>query len=239
MAGFHRARRSRATIYLRPVEDPRAFGLVETEADGGVRAFREKPQTPEEITTNTINAGIYLLDAALLERIPPGRVVSVEREFFPALVRDGIPIFGWIAETYWRDIGSPAAYHAAQLDLLAGRVRTPLAPPGREASGAWIGDTVRLDPRAEVCPPSVLGDAVEVAADARIGPRTVLGARCRIGERARIDPSVLWENVRIGPDSVLQDCVIGADATIGASVTIGPGVVLEAGAVVPDGARRP
>src|SRR5262249_53301829 len=120
MGRFHAERGSQTTIYLRAVDDPRPYGLIETARDGRVRAFREKPTRPEEITTNTINAGIYLIDSALLARIPAGRVVSVEREFFPALVADGIPSFGWTAasESYWRDIGSPAAYRAAQVDLL-------------------------------------------------------------------------------------------------------------------------
>ena len=238
MGHFHRARGSRTTIYLRPVEDPRAFGLVETEPDGRVRAFREKPQTPEEITTNTINAGIYLIDAALLARIPAGRVVSVEREFFPVLVAEGIPTYGWIADGYWRDIGSPAAYHAAQVDLLEGRVQTTLTPPGHETQGAWIGADARIDGGARVEPPSVVGAAAEVATGARVGPRAVLGDRCRIGPRARIEGAVLWEDVRVGADAVLRECVVGAKATIGAGAEIGPGVVLEAGAVVPDRARR-
>jgi NDP-sugar pyrophosphorylase family protein len=238
MGRFHHARGSRTTIYLRPVEDPRPFGLVETEPDGRVRVFREKPKTPEEITTNTINAGIYVIDAGLLARIPAGHVVSVEREFFPVLVADGIPIYGWIADAYWRDIGSPAAYHAAQVDLLEGRVQTTLTPPGREMRGTWTGADARIDAGARVEAPSVVGAAAEIASGAHVGPRAVLGDRCRIGPRARIDGAVLWENVAVGADAVLRACVVGASATIGAGAEIGPGVVLEAGAVVPDKARR-
>src|SRR5206468_1367546 len=81
---------------------------------------------------------VYLLDAALLALIPSRRVVSIEREFFPALIADGVPCYGWTADAYWRDIGSPAAYRAAQLDLLAGDVKTPLAPPGELHDGCWI-----------------------------------------------------------------------------------------------------
>lgn len=238
MGRFHAARGSRTTIYLRPVEDPRAYGLVETDPDGRVRAFREKPQTPQEITTTTINAGIYLIDASLLARIPAGRVVSIEREFFPVLVADGMPTFGWIGDGYWRDIGSPAAYHAAQVDLLAGRVDTTLSPPGLEARGTWLGADARIDAGARVESPSVVGAAAEIAAGARVGPRAVLGERCHIGPRATVEGAVLWENVRVGADAVLRDCVVGADARIGAGVEIGPGVVVETGAVVPDGTRR-
>jgi mannose-1-phosphate guanylyltransferase len=238
MGRFHSERGSRTTIFLRAVEDPRPYGLVETSRDGRVRAFREKPTTPEEITTNTINAGIYLIDAALLARIPPARVVSVEREFFPGLVADGLPTFGWIAEPYWRDIGSPAAYHAAQIDLLAGRVQTPLAPPGRVTDGSWLGEDVRVQADAQIHAPSVLGHGVELAAGARVGPRTVLGARCYIGPGARVEGAVLWDDVTVGSGALLRDCVVGAEVKIGAQAEVGAGVILEPGAVIPERARR-
>ena len=94
MRRLHESRGSRTTIFLMPVADPRAYGLVELDGEGRLRRFREKPGPDEPLTTNTINAGIYLIDAALLARIPAGRAVSIEREFFPALIADGIPCFG-------------------------------------------------------------------------------------------------------------------------------------------------
>jgi len=115
MRAFHEARGSRTTIFLTRVSDPRQYGLVETSADGRLRRFREKPSGDEAITTDTINAGVYLLDAALLNRIPGGRNVSIEREFFPALIADGTPAYGWVSDAYWRDIGSPSAYRARTL----------------------------------------------------------------------------------------------------------------------------
>ena len=237
MRRFHDARGSRVTIFLRAVDDPRPFGLVECAADGRIRAFREKPVSAEEITTNTINAGVYLIDAALLARIPTDRAVSIEREFFPAVVADGTPCFGWLAAPYWRDIGNPVAYRDAQHDLLEGRVRSPLSPPGVAKAGSWIADGVRLDEGARVDPPSVIGPGVELGAGARVGPRAILGARCHIGAGARVNGAVLWDDVRVGAGAVLHDCVVAADAQIGAAAEIGPGVTLEAGAVVPERAR--
>src|SRR4030095_16689979 len=116
-----------------------ASGLAELAPAGRLPRSREKPTADEPITTNTINAGIYLIDAALLDRIPTARPVSIEREFFPALITDGIPAYGWTGAAYWRDIGSPAAYREAQLDLLNGRVRSPLSPPGERRAGARVG----------------------------------------------------------------------------------------------------
>ena len=237
MRAFHEARGSRTTIFLYPVADPRPYGLVETAPDGRLQRFREKPGPAEPIPTNTINAGIYLMDAALLARIPPRQVVSVERDVFPALIADGIPCYGWAASAYWRDIGSPAAYRAAQLDLLTGHVKTTLSPPGAPRDGCWVEPSASVAAGAELEAPVVVGAEAAIQAGAHVGPLTVLGEHARIAAGARVEGSVLWERVEIGAGSVLRDCVLGADVRIGADVDIAPGVILESGAVVPDHAR--
>ena len=235
MRHLHESRGSRTTIFLMPVEDPRAYGLVEHEPDGRLLRFREKPTADEEITTNTINAGIYLIDAALLTRIPAGQVVSVEREFFPAVIADGIPCYGWAGSTstYWRDIGSPAAYHAAQRDLLTGRARSTLAPPGAPRGGSWIAPSARIAADARVADPSVVGERVEIGAGAAVGPQAIVGDDTRIGEGARVTGAVLWERVRVGARAILHDCVLPSDVEVGADAKIDAGVILEPGAVVP------
>jgi NDP-sugar pyrophosphorylase family protein len=237
MRTFHEARRSRTTIFLTRVADPRQYGLVETAADGRLRRFREKPTGEEPITTDTINAGVYLIDAALLARIPGGRTVSIEREFFPALIADGTPSFGWVSEAYWRDIGSPGAYRAAHVDLLTGKARMPVAPPGELRNGCWVEPDAEIATDAQLAAPAVVGSGVSVQAGARVGPLAVIGAGSRIGKAARIEGAVLWERVDVGARSILCDCVVGADVHIGADVDIGPGVVLESGAVIPDHTR--
>ena len=237
MRHFHEVRGSRTTIYLTRVADPRQYGLVETAPDGRLLRFREKPGPEETITTDTINAGVYLIDAALLGRMPANRVVSIEREFFPALIADGVPCFGWTSDTYWRDIGSPAAYRAAQLDLLGGRARSTLDPPGERRNGVWLGAGSRVAADATVVAPSALGAGTEVAGGAHVGPFTVLGAGSRVGREARVEGTIVWERVEIGAGAMLRDCIVGADARIGASARVEPGVVLASGTVVPDGTR--
>jgi mannose-1-phosphate guanylyltransferase len=241
MRRLHESRGSRTTIFLMPVEDPRAYGLVELDGDGRLTAFREKPGPDEPLTTNTINAGIYLIDAALLARIPAGRPVSIEREFFPALITDGIPCFGWTGapSTYWRDIGSPTAYRDAQVDLLTARARSPLPPLGAARDGSWVAPTARLAPDARLQGPSLLGEHVEVGARAHIGPLTVVGDGSRIEQDARVEGAILWERVRVGAGAVLHDCVVPADVTIGAHAHLGPGVVLEPHATIPPHTKLP
>jgi NDP-sugar pyrophosphorylase family protein len=235
MRAMHERRGSRTTLYLTRVADPRAYGLVECGDDGRIRRFREKPTTPEEITTDTINAGIYMIDAALLARIPAGRVVSVEREFFPALIADGVPTFGWVSDGYWRDIGNPAAYRAAQVDLLDGRVRTALRPAGEEDRGTWVGRGGSRAPDARVEAPAVVGAGVTLAAGAVVGPHSVVGDGVTLGAGTRVDGAVLWRDVTVGPGARLRDCVVAAGATIGARAEVRAGVAVAAGARVPEG----
>jgi NDP-sugar pyrophosphorylase family protein len=229
MLRFHAERGSRATIFLTRVEDPGAYGLVEVTGDGRVARFVEKPG-PAERTANTINAGIYVLDSGLLARIPTGRVASMEREFFPGLLADGVPCFGWIGTGYWIDIGSPEKYRQAQLDLLGGRVATNVGPAGADrrsiAADALVGAGVSI--RA----PAVIGAGCRLEDDCRVGPSTVLGPGCVIGEAAAVEGAVLWERVSVGASAVLHDCIVGADVRVGPHAHVGPGVVLEDGAVV-------
>lgn len=233
MRRFHEARASRTTLYLQRVADPRPYGLVELAGDGRIRAFREKPTTPEEITTDTINAGIYMIDTALLPRMARGRPVSVEREFFPALVADGIPAFGWIADAYWRDIGSPAAYRAAQMDLLDGRVRTPLTPAGEDHGGVWLGRGARVARTARIVAPTVIGAGATVEAGARVGPGAVIGGGTTIGAGARVEAAVVWDGVSVGAGAVLRECVVGARARIGAGVAVRADAVVASDEEIP------
>ncbi len=232
MRRFHDAHGSRTTIYLTPVDNPRAYGLVETHPDGRLQRFREKPGPDEALTTNMINAGVYLIDAALLARIPTDRPVSIEREFFPAVIADGIPAFGWHAPAYWRDIGSPAAYLAGQLDLLEGRARTTLRPGGAASDGNTIGDGASIDATATIVAPCVIGARATLAAGSRVGPLAVLGDGVAVGRSARIERSVVWERVEIGADAALDGSVIGSDSRIGTGARLASGTVLESGAVV-------
>ena len=237
MRRFHERRRARLTLWLTRVPDPRPYGLVETGEDGRIRRFQEKPAGANDATVTTVNAGVYLLDREVLSRVPPARALSLERDLFPALVAEGLPCFGWTEPAYWRDVGAPAAYRAAQVDLLEGRIRTPLTPPGALRAGTWFagGGTSAADARVE--PPSVVGADVELQARAHVGPLAVIGERSRIGAGARVEEAVLWERVDVGAGATLRGCVIGADARIGPRAEIGPDIVLESGAVVPEHAR--
>jgi mannose-1-phosphate guanylyltransferase len=239
MRRFHVERRARATIYVTRVADPRAYGLVESAADGRVLRFAEKPGANDRIASDTVNAGVYLIDADLLPRIAAGRAVSIEREFFPALIADDVPLYAWTRPAYWRDIGSPAAYLDAQIDLLAGRVRTTVAPRGAHANGNWIAAGASVDRSATLEGPSVVGSGVTIASGSHIGPHAVLGDGVRVDAGARIARSVVWEKTEIGAEAHLDGCVVGTGGRIGAGAWLGAGIVLESGAIVAAHAHLP
>ena len=236
MLRFHQGSGARATIYLTQVEDPTRYGLVETGSDGRILNFIEKPAR-EQVSVNTINAGVYVLDRNLLELIPRGTPVSMERNFFPELLARRVPFFGYVGSAYWIDIGSPDRYRQVQVDLLAGRVVTSIKPPGTRTGSLWIGQESNISAEARLTGPAVIGWRTRLAPDCRVGPFTVLGDGACLERESRVEGAVLWHDVNVGPRARLTDCVIAEGCRIGADAEIGPGTVLGAGSVVPAGAR--
>ena len=204
----HRSSDSDVTLYLTPVEDPRAYGLVPTDANGRVTAFLEKPTQAHEIVTNQINAGCYVFTRRVIEAIPHGRVVSVERETFPDLLASGARVSGVVDSGYWLDLGTPLAFVQGSVDLVMGRAPSPAVP----STGEWL----------------VL-DGARVSDDARVTAGTTVGRKAEIEAGAHVDGSVLFDGARVDADAYVQGSIIGAGAHVG------PGCRIE-GAVIGDGA---
>ena len=230
---FHRARRARATIVLTPVEDPTAYGLVRIGRDARVQGFIEKPSW-EEVSTNTINAGVYVLEPELLRFFPPGHC-SIERDFFPRLVQERVPFYGYVHAGYWLDIGTSEKYLKAHRDLLEQQGRTQRGYRRRGpglwlAPGAVTGERLLALGRALIGPGTSCGDGVQ------LHKSVAIGGGCRIGSRAVLENCVLWDRVEVGEGARLKGCVLGDGVRIGAHVSLA-GLVLGEGAQVPDYSR--
>jgi mannose-1-phosphate guanylyltransferase len=225
MLAAHAARGAGATIYLTPVENPTAYGLVELERDGRVRRFLEKPGW-DEVTTNTINAGIYVLERELLDLIPKGQPYSMEREFFPLLLERRVPFYGFVSDGYWLDIGTPAKYLQAQQDLLSHQARAHVTPAGRACAEGFVHPTATVAPTARLRSPVVVGPESRLEADAVVGPGVVLGAGSRVGRAAHLETTVLWEDVDVGAGARLTGCLVGQGCQIGAHAAVPPGAVV-------------
>ncbi len=213
----HEERGATATVVLTPVEDPSSFGVVETEPDGSVRRFVEKP-APGEATTNLINAGTYVLEPAVLDLIPAGENYSFEYQLFPDLLRRGEKFFAHAPEkVYWLDIGTPSRYLQAHRDLLAGVV-TGLNVAGTR--GDFDSATA-----AEIDERSIIADDCSIKPGAQV-INSVLGPGVYVEERARIENSVVWAHARINTAAVVTDSIIGRSCYVGRSCRVGPGSAL-------------
>ncbi|TMM10028.1 MAG: NDP-sugar synthase, partial [Actinobacteria bacterium] len=237
---FHRQRGAEASISLTPVDDPSRFGVVPTDADGRVLAFIEKPE-PGRAPTNMINAGAYVLEPSVLDRIDRERRVSIERETFPAMVEAG-RLFALASDSYWIDAGTPAQYLQAHRDLLSGARPGPPAPGAREAApGVWVLGAPVID--GEVRPDSLIGAGARVASGACVVD-SVVGAGARVDAGASLAGSVLLPGAAVAAGAAVDDSVVGTQAVIGESAVVrdlsvvGAGVVIDAGARV-EGDRVP
>jgi NDP-sugar pyrophosphorylase family protein len=228
---FHRERGAEGTIALSPVSDPSAFGVVPTDDEGRVVAFVEKPPR-DQAPTNLINAGTYVLEPRMLERVPAGRRVSIERETFPAMVRSS-GLFALADDSYWLDTGTPADYLQAHRDLLNGTRGEPPSP-GAQRLGQWAWSTGAPEVRGTVTAPAWLGDGALVDDGATVGWSSV-GAGCVIEKGATVTDSVLLDGARVASGSSVSGAVLGARATVGERCDVRPVSVLGFGAVVPSG----
>ncbi|MQA29442.1 MAG: NTP transferase domain-containing protein [Luteitalea sp.] len=231
---LHRERKAKATIVLTPVENPSAYGLVETDAAGNILRFLEKPKA-DEITCDTINAGIYVLEPDTFERIPRETAWSIERSFFPSLIERNETFMAYVYRGYWIDIGTPEKYVQVHHDIMDGRYHTP--PFNGAAATSWVSPKARVDDSAVLEAPCFIDEGAVVKAGAKIGPYAVIGRQCQIEEHAVVDRSIVWANTRVGQDAVVRQAILGRQCHIGRSASVGDGAVLGDKSVVTDHSR--
>lgn len=231
MIKHHREIKPQASIALTPVDNPTAYGVVETDARGTVQRFVEKPGW-DKVTTNMINAGIYILEPEVLAHIPAGTPFMFERHVFPQLLEMGKLIYGYPSDAYWIDIGTPEKYLKANHDLLL----------------EWGNASVKIEGESQIHQlahiegPVLLGEGCVIATDVQIKGPSVLGPRCQIAKGVVLEGSVLWEGSQVAEETILRNCVVGScgciesnchileDCVLGDNVTVGKGSRLDPGA---------
>jgi mannose-1-phosphate guanylyltransferase len=228
----HRAASADVTLHLVQVPDPRAFGCVPTTYEGRVLEFLEKTDNPP---TDQINAGCYVFRREVIDSIPVGRPVSVERETFPGLLASGAHVQSHVDDSYWLDLGTPAAFVRGSADLVRGLVPSP-ALPG-PVGEALLLPGARVHPEARVEGGSVVGAGAVVEPGARVCGSVLMDCS-RVGAGAQIQRSVLGRDARLGAGAVAHDAVLGDGAVVGARCELREGVRIWPGVVLPDGGLR-
>lgn len=224
MVDFHRQRDSVATISLAYVEDPTAYGVIDTDNSGRIERFTEKP-APDAVTSHYINAGTYIFEPEILDYIPPEIEYSLERKVYPDLLADGQAMYGYFEEAYWLDIGNPDKYYQAHCDIAARRI----CIDGLNfdvGNDIIIGENTIISPTARIVAPAYIGNGVRIMDGADLGPNVFIGRDSIIDSHSSIKESILWENVVVGEGAVLNRAIIGSYSHIRPARYLDPGVVI-------------
>ena len=227
---FHEKNEALATIALCAVENPLEFGIVITREDGTIERFLEKPGWGQ-VFSDTINTGIYVLEPEIFERIPGGRSVDFSGEVFPTVLEAGDPLYGFVADGYWEDVGTTAAYLKAHEDILDGKVEVDVA--GFELRpGIFIGKDSSIHPSVRIDSPAFVGENCTIDENVVLGAYSTVGANTQLGARVETQRSVIGENSYLGPAVRVEGAVLGRSCDLRTGARIEPGAVVGEGCLV-------
>lgn len=212
MLAFHRRQGAKATIALKWVENPSAYGVVEVNGEGRITRFIEKP-SPEQITTNWINAGTYILEPEVLKHVPANQHYMFEKGLFPLLLELGEPLYGYYFNGYWLDMGTEEKYLSLNHDLLSVKVNSPLFPL-IEKDAVSCEEDVIIHPDAKVVAPVLIGSNSRISQGAYIKGPAVIGPDCYVGKDAVVERAVIWQGIHINDNAVCQDMVISNNSQL-------------------------
>ncbi len=223
---FHKERGSKATLVLTRVPDPMEFGVVITDAGGRIVRFLEKPSS-SEVFSDTVNTGTYILEPEVLDYLPANVEVDFSKDLFPKLLAAGEPMYGYVAEGYWCDVGSLETYREAQYDALAGKVVLDIAY-NQIAEGLWVGENTSIDQTAQLEGPLLIGNNCRIGPGVRLSAGTIIGDNVTIGAEADLKRPIIWNGAIIGEEVHLRGCIIARGARIGKRAQLLEGSVVGA-----------
>lgn len=221
---FHRSHHSVGTMGLKPLDTRFEYGITMTDPKNRITRFIEKPKW-SDVFSNQVNTGIYVFEPQILSRIPKRRVYDFGHEVWPELLKQHLPIYGYVLKEYWCDVGNLAEYRRAQRDALEGKAGIQL--PGRPIQpGVWIGEGTVIEPGAKLEAPCLIGKNCTIARDAVIGAYTVIGDRARISRKCVLQNCILWNDVHVERHVRLENCVIGHHARVTENISVYEGSVI-------------
>lgn len=209
---FHKQQKSKATLILTRVPNPIEFGVVITDKNGLINRFLEKPST-SEIFSDTVNTGTYILEPEVLDYLPANTESDFSKDLFPLLLAKNEPMYGYVADGYWCDVGHLDAYRESQYDALERKVKLDAAY-NEVSSGLWVGQNTYIDPSAQIEAPAVIGDNCRIGARVQIEAGTVIGDNVTIGADANLKRPIVWNGAILGDEVHLSACVISRGARV-------------------------
>jgi mannose-1-phosphate guanylyltransferase/phosphomannomutase len=227
---FHKQKRSQATLLLRRVNEPMAFGVVIIDDQNRIQRFLEKPST-SEVFSDTVNTGIYILEPEVLRYLAPNTPSDFSEDLFPVLLSNNVPMFGYVADGYWCDIGSLDAYRQAQYDAIRGRVNLNLGY-SQQRTGVWVGQHTEIDPSVRIEAPVLIGANCSIGPRVSISAGTIIGDRVTIGSDADLQRPIISSGVVVGEESHLWACTVARNARIDRRSHVMEGAVIGTNSIV-------
>ncbi|MCX7940781.1 MAG: NDP-sugar synthase [Elusimicrobiota bacterium] len=221
---FHKRKKALCTVALKPVDMKLEYGVVSISSDNRITNFYEKPSIGE-IFTNLVNTGIYVFEPEIFKHIPKGKSYDFGKQLLPKLVSKSLPVYGYVMEEYWCDVGNLSEYKKAHYDCLDGKLKVYINAK-QVKKGIWIGENTNIVSSVKLTPPCLIGNNVKIGRNAIIGSYTVIGDNCIIGNNSKIYDSILWNNVIVRSNVKLRSCIIGNDAVVSENITMFEGTIL-------------
>ena len=224
MLAFHKKRGALATMAIKAVESRFEYGVTLTEGSGRIKGFLEKPSWGD-VFSNKVNTGIYLFEPEVFRYIPKARPYDFGKELWPKLLKMKKPIYAYETRDYWCDVGNLAEYRKCQIDSLDRRVKINI--PGAEIrKGVWVEEGAVISPKAILKSPCLIGKGCTIEGEAQIGPYTVIGDRAHIASQAVLKNCILFNNVTVGKNVHLSNCILGANGNVKENITVYEAAVL-------------
>ncbi|MBV9388323.1 MAG: mannose-1-phosphate guanyltransferase [Chroococcidiopsidaceae cyanobacterium CP_BM_ER_R8_30] len=221
---FHKQKQSKATLVLTRVPNPIEFGVVITDEEHRIRRFLEKPST-SEIFSDTVNTGTYILEPSVLEYLPENQEYDFSKELFPLLLQKEEPMYGYIAQGYWCDVGHLDAYRESQYDSLNRKVKLDYAYE-EQSPNLWVGENTYIDPSAQIATPALIGHNCRIGPRVQIEPGTIIGDNVTIGADADLKRPIIWNGAIIGEEVNLRACVVARGTHVGRRAHVLEGAVV-------------
>jgi len=231
---FHKEKKSLATLVLTRVPNPLEFGVVITDGEGKITRFLEKP-TSSEVFSDTINTGLYILEPEVLDFLPEGKESDFSKDLFPTLLARQLPMYGYVAEGYWCDVGNLEMYRQAHYDVLSGRVNIDI-PYEQRYDGVWVGESVVIEPGVSLDAPLLIGNNCFIGRNAQLSANTVLGDNVAVGENSSLKRPIVWNGSYIDANVSLRGCTIGRNVTVKREAQILEGAVVADECTIGEGA---